>query len=68
MHWLPLVEFLPPSQMLPLGTEGRSQAFLEQARDVITYALQDAFDEQERAPWVVQFFCQDEDDSEAWLA
>jgi conjugative transfer ATPase len=82
VDWLPWVEFLPASQtllledgrsvgavfeLLPLGTEGRSQAFLEQARDAITDALQDAFDEQERAPWVVQFFCQDEDDSEAWL-
>lgn len=81
VDWLPWVEFLPDSQtllledgrsvgaafeLLPLGTEGRSQAFLEQARDAITDALQDAFDEQERAPWVVQFFCQDEDDSEAW--
>lgn len=80
VDWLPWVEFLPGSQtllledgrsvgavfeLLPLGTEGRSRAFIEQARDAITDALQDAFDEQERAPWVVQFFCQDEDDSEA---
>ncbi|EBR5126751.1 TPA: conjugative transfer ATPase [Salmonella enterica subsp. enterica serovar Essen] len=79
---LPWVEFLPKSQTLlledgrsvgavfelnPVGTEGRSTAFLEQVRDTVTDALQDAFDEHERAPWVVQFFCQDEDDSEAWL-
>lgn len=76
------MEFLPESQTLlledghsvgavfelnPVGTEGRSTAFLEQVRDTVTDALQDAFDEHERAPWVVQFFCQDEDDSEAWL-
>lgn len=82
VDWLPWVEFLPESQMLlledgrsvgavfelnPVGTEGRSTAFLEQVRDTVTDALQDAFDEHERAPWVVQFFCQDEDDSEAWL-
>lgn len=83
VDWLPWVEFLPESQTLlledgrsvgavfeltPVGTEGRSMAFLEQVRDTVTDALQDAFDEHERAPWVVQFFCQDEDDSEAWLA
>ena len=83
VDWLPWVEFLPESQTLlledgrsvgavfelnPVGTEGRSTAFLEQVRDTVTDALQDAFDEHERAPWVVQFFCQDEDDSEAWLA
>ncbi|HDJ2763230.1 TPA: TraC family protein, partial [Salmonella bongori] len=83
VDWLPWVEFLPDSQTLlledgrsvgavfeltPVGTEGRSMAFLEQVRDTVTDALQDAFDEHERAPWVVQFFCQDEDDSEAWLA
>jgi hypothetical protein len=54
-------------ELNPVGTEGRSTAFLEQVRDTVTDALQDAFDEHERAPWVVQFFCQDEDDSEAWL-
>ncbi len=83
VDWLPWVEFLPGSQTLlledgrsvgavfelpPVGTEGRSDAFLEQVRDTVTDTLQDAFDEHERAPWVVQFFCQDEDDSEAWLA
>ncbi|MFK9875760.1 conjugative transfer ATPase, partial [Klebsiella pneumoniae] len=82
VDWLPWVEFLPESQtllledgrsvgavfeLIPVGTEGRSTAFLEQVRDTVTDALQDAFDEYERAPWVVQFFCQDEDDSEAWL-
>lgn len=82
VDWLPWVEFLPGSQTLlledgrsvgaifelnPVGTEGRSTAFLEQVRDTVTDALQDAFDEHERAPWVIQFFCQDEDDSEAWL-
>jgi len=79
---LPWVEFLSDSQtllledgrsvgavfeLLPVGSEGRSQAFLEQVRDTVTGALQDAFDEHERAPWVVQFFCQDEGDAEPWL-
>lgn len=64
VDWLPWVEFLPDSQTLlledgrsvgavfeltPVGTEGRSTAFLEQVRDTVTDALQDAFDEHERA-------------------
>ncbi|MBP2170712.1 conjugative transfer ATPase [Erwinia toletana] len=80
---LPWVEFLPESQallledgrsvgavyeLIPVATEGRSVAWLENVRDRIADALQDSFDEDDKAPWVVQFFCQDEDDADSWLA
>ena len=53
VDWLPWVEFLPGSQTLlledgrsvgavlncPVGTEGRSDAFLEQVRDTVTDTL-----------------------------
>ncbi|SUG25977.1 Type IV secretory pathway VirB4 component [Salmonella enterica subsp. arizonae] len=52
----------------PFGTEGRSQARLEKLRDILKDALQDSFTEYDRHPWVVQFYCQDEDDTASWLA
>ncbi len=80
---LPWVEYLPESECLlledgrsvgavyeiiPVGTEGRSLDWLEKVRDGLSEALQDSFDEHDIAPWVVQFFCQDEDNSEQWMA
>ncbi|EKR2566609.1 conjugative transfer ATPase, partial [Escherichia coli] len=40
---------------------------LEQIRDTVEDALQDSFDEYDTHPWVVQFFCQDENDVDAYL-
>ncbi|HAT6801805.1 TPA: conjugative transfer ATPase [Citrobacter freundii] len=74
---LPWVEFQEDSQTLllddgrsvasvyditPVGTEGRSPQYLEEIRDIVKDALQDSFDELDAYPWVVQFFCQNEDD------
>lgn len=82
IDYLPWVEFLDEEQCLlledgisvgaiydvtPVATEGRTDERLEQIRDTVEDALQDSFDEHDENPWVVQFFCQDEDDTEAYL-
>ncbi|MCX8967294.1 hypothetical protein EHW66_20660 [Erwinia psidii] len=51
----------------PVGTEGRSRHYLEEIRDIVKDALQDSFDETDSHPWVVQFFCQNEDDFSRYL-
>lgn len=82
IDYLPWVEFLDEEECLlledgisvgavydvtPVATEGRTNDRLEQIRDTVEDALQDSFDEYDENPWVVQFFCQDEDDAEAYL-
>ncbi|AAM37127.1 conserved hypothetical protein [Xanthomonas citri pv. citri str. 306] len=72
---LPWAEFLPGSrsmllddgvsvaafyELVPIGTEGREMAWLWRARDALENALQDAFDELDDQPWVVQLYAQDE--------
>jgi conjugative transfer ATPase len=79
---LPWVEYLPDSQcfllddnrsvgalyeLQPIGTEGRERDWLMQARDALEDALQDSFEERDSAPWVVQFFCQDDTDFAPYL-
>ncbi|MCD9007479.1 conjugative transfer ATPase [Luteimonas sp. XNQY3] len=74
---LPWVEYLPETKCMLLddgqsvaaffeltviGTEGRETAWLWQARDVLENALQDALDELDEHPWVVQLYAQDEPD------
>ncbi|ELQ9312248.1 conjugative transfer ATPase [Serratia marcescens] len=51
----------------PVATEGRTDDRLEQMRDTVEDALQDSFDEHDENPWVVQFFCQDENNVDAYL-
>ena len=83
VDFLPWVEYQPESKTLllddgrsvgavyditPFGTEGRSPARLEELRDILKDALQDSFTEYDRHPWVVQFYCQDEDDTASWLS
>lgn len=73
--FLPWVEYLEDSQcflledgksvgavfdLIPIGTEGRTSDWLQNARDIVEDALQDSFDELDTEPWVVQFFCQDD--------
>ena len=82
VNLLPWVEYLPESQSLllddgqsvaaffdltPVGTEGRDQAWLLQARDALENALQDSFDELDDHPWVVQLYAQDETDWDNYL-
>jgi len=79
---LPWVEFQSDSQTLlledgrsvaavyqitPLGTEGRSQPHLAEMRDIVKDALQDSFDEWDSAPWVIQFYCQNDDDLDDYI-
>ncbi|EKP9810629.1 conjugative transfer ATPase [Escherichia coli] len=82
IDFLPWVEYLDEAQCLllddgmsvgavydvtPAATEGRTDERLEQIRDMVEDALQDSFDEYDTHPWVVQFFCQDENDVDAYL-
>ncbi|HAP0240615.1 TPA: conjugative transfer ATPase, partial [Escherichia coli] len=82
IDFLPWVEYLDEEQCLllddgvsvgavyevtPAATEGRTAERLEQLRDTVEDALQDSFDEYDTHPWVVQFFCQDENDVDAYL-
>ncbi|EMK8438198.1 conjugative transfer ATPase [Escherichia coli] len=82
IDFLPWVEYLDEAQCLllddgmsvgavydvtPAATEGRTEERLEQIRDMVEDALQDSFDEHDTHPWVVQFFCQDENDVDAYL-
>lgn len=75
IDYLPWAEFLDSEQCIllddgfsvgavfeitPVATEGRTADRLEQMRDTVEDALQDSFDEHDENPWVVQFFCQDE--------
>lgn len=79
---LPWVEYLPESQcmllddgtsvaafyeLLPVGTEGREPAWLLQVRDTLENVLQDAFDELEDNPWIVQFYAQDDPSWDRYL-
>jgi conjugative transfer ATPase len=79
---LPWAEYLPESQcmllddgasvaafyeLLPVGTEGREPAWLLQVRDALENVLQDAFDELEDTPWVVQFYAQDDPSWDRYL-
>jgi len=72
---LPWVEYLPDTQCMlledgvsvaafyeltPVGTEGREPEWLLQVRDTLENALQDACDELDDHPWVIQLYAQDE--------
>ncbi|MEL5575194.1 conjugative transfer ATPase [Serratia marcescens] len=82
VDYLPWAEFLDREQCIllddgvsvgavfditPVATEGRTNDRLEQMRDTVEDALQDSFDEHDENPWVVQFFCQDENNVDAYL-
>lgn len=47
-------------ELLPVGTEGREASWLKTVRDALENALQDSFDEDEKHPWVIQLYAQDE--------
>lgn len=72
---LPWVEYLPNEQcmlledgeslaaffeLMPIGTEGRSDEWLIQLRNSLEDAIQDSFDEHDENPWVLQLYVQDE--------
>lgn len=54
-------------ELFPIGTEGREPNWLSHIRDIVENALQDSFDELDVSPWVVQFYCQDDQDFEPYL-
>lgn len=51
----------------PIGTEGRSEDFLNRIRTLVKDALQDSFEELDVNPYVVQFYCQDENDLSSYI-
>lgn len=74
VDYLPWLEYLPDSktflledgisvgavyEITPVGTEGRSDSWLESKRDAIEHALQDVFDEFEHGQWVIQQYAYD---------
>ncbi|VVM53587.1 conjugative transfer ATPase [Pseudomonas fluorescens] len=80
---LPWVEYLPQHrcmlledgvsvaaffEVIPLGTEGRESAWLNQARDTLENVLQDSFDELDNNPWVVQLYAQDETNWDGYMS
>lgn len=82
IDYLPWAEFLDSDKCLllddgvsvgavfevaPVATEGRTDERLEQIRDTVEDALQDSFEEYDENPWVVQFFCQDENNVDAYI-
>ncbi|WP_047686777.1 TraC family protein, partial [Xenorhabdus sp. NBAII XenSa04] len=82
IDYLPWVEYLDDGQCLllddgvsvgtvyriePVATEGRPMERLIEIRDQLEDAIQDSLEEDDISPWVVQFFCQDEDDPAACL-
>ncbi|VFR32079.1 Type IV secretory pathway, VirB4 components [plant metagenome] len=79
---LPWVEYLPDTQcmlledghsvaaffeLIPVGTEGREPEWLMQVRDTLENALQDACDELDEHPWVLQLYAQDETSWDRYL-
>ncbi|MBC8946342.1 conjugative transfer ATPase [Xenorhabdus indica] len=54
-------------QIEPVATEGRPAKRLIEIRDQLEDAVQDSLDEDDISPWVVQFFCQDDDDPADYL-
>ncbi|MDE1486552.1 conjugative transfer ATPase [Xenorhabdus bovienii] len=82
IDYLPWVEYLEDGQCLllddgisvgavyriePIATEGRPAERLTEIRDQLEDAIQDSLEEDDISPWVVQFFCQDDDDPAAYL-
>ncbi|MDE8035232.1 conjugative transfer ATPase [Actinobacillus equuli subsp. equuli] len=51
----------------PVGTAGRDEHYLSRIRNLVKDALQDSFDELDANPYVVQFFCQDDDDLQPYI-
>jgi len=49
-------------ELTPIGTEAREDNFLENLRDCIQATLTDSIPEHDSAPWVIQFFVQNEHD------
>ncbi|MGJ0624657.1 conjugative transfer ATPase [Xenorhabdus bovienii] len=82
IDYLPWVEYLEDGQCLllddgvsvgavyriePVATEGRPMERLVEIRDQLEDAIQDSLEEDDMSPWVVQFFCQDENDPTGYL-
>ncbi|WP_115306460.1 conjugative transfer ATPase [Pasteurella testudinis] len=54
-------------EIKPVGTEGRSDEYLNRIRTLVKDAIQDSFDELDINPYVVQFYCQDDEDLQPYI-
>ncbi|MDH3000200.1 hypothetical protein A1D23_08395 [Chelonobacter oris] len=54
-------------EIKPIGTEGRSEDYLNRVRSLVKDALQDSFDELDLNLYVVQFYCQDDEDLQPYI-
>lgn len=75
VDYLPWVEYLDDSnsilledgrsvgaifEIIPYGTEAKTFEKLKDIREVVNNAIQDSFSERDSNPWVVQFYCNDD--------
>lgn len=48
-------------EITPYGTEAKPMSKLLRISEIVTNCIQDSFHEHDKNPWVIQFFCQDDD-------
>lgn len=54
-------------EIVPYGTEAKSSK-LGSISDIVTNSIEDSFDERDTNPWVIQYFCQDEDNLQDYIS
>lgn len=54
-------------EITPYGTEAKPLSKLQAISDIVTNSIQDSFEERDSHPWVTQYFCQDDDDLQAYI-
>lgn len=55
-------------EITPYGTEAKPTSKLRAISDIVTNSIEDSFDERDMNPWVIQYFCQDEDNLQDYIS
>ncbi|MCX8578699.1 conjugative transfer ATPase [Gilliamella sp. B2776] len=55
-------------EIIPYGTEAKSISKLRDISDIVTNSIEDTFDERDTNPWIIQYFCQDEDNLQDYIS